>query len=55
MEHDFMGGPFLTYAILNKEKTKVVFIDGYAYAPGFDKKGFLMELEAMMKTLEWTN
>ena len=52
MEHDFMGGPFLTYAILNKEKTKVVFIDGYAFAPGFDKKGFLMELEAMMKTLE---
>ncbi|MCX7954588.1 MAG: DUF4837 family protein [Bacteroidales bacterium] len=49
IENDFMGGPFVTYVVPIKDK--VVFIDGYVYAPKYDKKNYVWEIEAILKTL----
>lgn len=49
---DFMGGPFLNYAILDEEKNRIVSIDGYTYFPNNDKRDLMLQLEAAMYTLE---
>jgi len=45
MENDFMGGPFITYAILDQEKGRFIFVDVFVYAPGKDKRDMVQQLE----------
>ncbi|HAW52265.1 MAG TPA: hypothetical protein DCX54_08060 [Flavobacteriales bacterium] len=47
MENAFMGGPFVHYAFVDKTGTKIICVDGYVFAPKFDKREFLRELEAI--------
>jgi hypothetical protein len=51
MKGDFMGGPFINYSLVDEQKNRVVCIDGYVYAPKFDKREFLREQEALIKTI----
>jgi hypothetical protein len=50
---DFMGGPFLNYAILDEENNRIISLDGYVYYPNNDKRDLLLQLEAMFYTLEF--
>jgi hypothetical protein len=43
---DFMGGPFVNYTFVDEKRNRVICIDGYVFAPKFDKREFLRELEA---------
>ena len=52
MENDFMGGPFLHYTFVNEENNKVYHLDGFVYAPKFEKREYLRELEAILKTMK---
>lgn len=52
MEGDFMGGPFYLLAMLDEKKQRIVIADGYVFAPEFDKLEYLLEVEAMVKSLE---
>ncbi len=49
---DFMGGPFLHYAIVDEINNRVVHLDAFLYAPGQDKRDELLQLEAILHTLE---
>jgi hypothetical protein len=51
MKGDFMGGPFINYSLVDEKKNRVICIDGYVYAPKFDKREFLREQEALIKTI----
>ena len=51
MERDFMGGPYINYSMVDEQNNRVVCIDGYVYAPKFDKREFLREQEALIKTI----
>ncbi len=51
MKGDFMGGPFINYSLVDEKRNRVICIDGYVYAPKFDKREFLRELEALIKTI----
>ena len=46
------GGPFVQYSFHNPTKNTVVTVSGYVYAPRFDKREYIRELEAMMNTVE---
>lgn len=46
------GGPFIQYSIHNPSNNTVVTVCGYVYAPKFDKREYIRELEAMMSTIE---
>ena len=48
MENDKMGGPFISYSWLNNKKTKIITVQGYVYAPNFEKSKYLRELEAII-------
>lgn len=50
MQNDFMGGPFLHYTFVDEKRNQVINLDGFVYAPKFNKREYLRELEAIMKT-----
>jgi hypothetical protein len=47
MVNDFMGGPFINYTFVDEKNARVICIDCYVYAPQFDKREYLRELEAI--------
>ncbi len=52
MENDFMGGPFLHYTLVDEVNMKVIELDGFVYAPKFNKREYLREIEAILKTIK---
>ena len=52
-ENDFMGGPFVNLAVLDKDNDRVIVIDGFVYAPTKDKRNFLRQVEAIAYSLRF--
>lgn len=50
VEGDFMGGPFITYAMLNETQNQVVLIDAFVFAPKLDKRNYMRQLDAIIST-----
>ncbi len=53
MENDFMGGPMVTYFVLNDEEGMIYCISGYAFAPQFNKREYYREIEAIAKSVRF--
>ncbi len=51
MQGDFMAGPYINYTLVDEHRNRVICIDGYVYAPKFDKREYVRELEALIKTI----
>ena len=49
--NDFMAGPFLNYAIEDVENDRWVVVEAFTYAPSVDKRDFMFEVEAVLKTI----
>ena len=49
---DFMAGPFLNYTIVDKENNRLLVLEGFTYAPSVNKRDYMFELEAILKTLK---
>lgn len=45
-----MGGPFVNYTIVKKDQSEIIYLFGYVYAPSFQKREYLAEVEAMLKS-----
>ncbi|MBN3036009.1 MAG: DUF4837 family protein [Bacteroidales bacterium] len=50
---DFMGGPFLSYTMVNEKNDKVITLDVYVYAPNAPKRDLLMQLDAIAYSLKF--
>lgn len=48
LEHDFMGGPFVSYYFENAAQRKSYLIDVFVHAPGTKKKPQIRRLEALV-------
>ena len=53
MKNDFMGGPFASYLVYNEAQQKVVFVDGFVYAPSKSKRKYLQRLELVLSSLRF--
>jgi len=53
MENDFMGGPFMTYVIVNQAEKKFIQIDGFIMAPGKAKRDMLQQFELIASRTKW--
>ena len=49
---DFMGGPYISLTLLSKDGSKVICVDGYVYAPKYDKRNYIRQVEAVLYSLE---
>ncbi len=55
MYGDFMGGPFINYTLVDEKTNRLINIDGFVWAPDFDKRDYLQQLEALAYSLEFTH
>lgn len=51
MEHDAMGGPFVSHSRVDTLNNRVVVAEGFVYAPEKMKRGLIRRLEATLYTL----
>jgi len=51
MEGYFMGGPFYALAFYNPNDGRQYMAEGYVYGPQFDKRAFIREVEAIVKSI----
>ena len=46
-----MGGPFVSLSTVDEERQELVTVEGFVYAPQFNKREYLRELEAILYSL----
>ncbi len=51
VKNDFMAGPFINYIINDKANNRQLVLEGFTYAPQINKRDYMFELEAIIKTL----
>ncbi len=51
MEGDFLGGPFVSYLVLDEKRNNLVFMDGFVLAPSERKRNFMLSIEHILKSL----
>jgi hypothetical protein len=49
--NDFMAGPFLNYAIEDVKNNRLIVLEGFVYAPSVQKRDYMFEVEAILKTI----
>ena len=52
VKNAFMAGPFLSYTIVDKPNNRLVVIEGFTYAPATNKRDYMFEIEAVLKTVK---
>lgn len=48
----FMAGPFINYIIEDRPNNRLVVIEGFAFAPSVEKRDYMFELEAIIKSIK---
>lgn len=51
-EGDFMGGPFVALASVDSKRNRIVITYGYVYAPRYNKRNYLRQVETILYTLK---
>ena len=50
--NDFMGGPFLSHSFLSDDGSEIITMDAFVYAPRYDKRNYLRQVEGILYTYE---
>jgi hypothetical protein len=53
LKNDFMGGPFINYAIHDEANNRFLVIEGFCYNPSSSKRDLMFELEAIIKSVQF--
>lgn len=51
--NDFMGGPFISRACLSPDQREVIVIEGFVYAPKYNKRDYLRQLDYITSSFHW--
>lgn len=54
VENDFMGGPFISHAFYSKDGKEIIILQGFVYAPKYDKRHYLRQVESIIYSFEWS-
>lgn len=52
LSNDSRGGPFLSYTFVDEESGRLYYIEGFVYRPSENKRAFIREVEAILKTFK---
>jgi len=50
LKNDFMSGPFVNYAIEDKEHDRILVLEGFCYSPSKEERDLMLELESIIKS-----
>lgn len=53
VENDYMGGPFVSHAFYSKDGKDVIVLQAFVYAPKYDKRQYLRQVESIIYSFEW--
>lgn len=53
VKNDFMGGPFVSHAFYDKNSNDIIVIEGFVYAPRYDKRNYLRQVESILYSYDW--
>lgn len=53
VENDYMGGPFVSHAFYSQDGTEVIVLQGFVYAPKYDKRHYLRQVESIIYSFKW--
>lgn len=53
MENYFMGGPFMSLTTLSNDNSRVISVSGFVFAPKFDKREYIREIEAILRSTKF--
>lgn len=53
VENDFMGGPFVSHSFYSKDGEDVIVLEAFVYAPRYDKRHYLRQVESLLYSFEW--
>ena len=51
--NDYMGGPFVAHTFYSKDGKYMIFMEGFVYAPKYDKRTYLRQVESILYSFEW--
>jgi len=49
---DYMGGPFISYSIVDEENNRIITVEGYVYFPNTTKRILLHQVDAIIRSLK---
>ena len=52
VQNDFMGGPFVSHFFLDKEGKNIIGLEAFVYAPRYDKRNYLRQVESIIYSYE---
>ena len=52
LENDYMGGPFVSFTTLDKKRNRIITVEGFVFAPRYDKHNYIRKLEAILYSLK---
>lgn len=55
LENDFMGGPFISHTFFDKGGNNIIVVEGFVYAPKFNKRNYLRHVEAVVYSFNFNN
>ena len=53
VHNDFMGGPFVSHSFYGEGAQDIIVIEGWVYAPRYDKRQYLRQVESIVYSFEW--
>lgn len=53
VENDYMGGPFVSHSFYSKDGMDIIVLDAFVYAPKYDKRQYLRQVESILYSWEW--
>jgi hypothetical protein len=51
LKNEFMSGPFINYAILDKQHNRILVLEGFCYSPSKEVRDLRHELESIIKSV----
>lgn len=53
VHNDYMGGPFVAHALYSKDGKDVIVLLAFVFAPKYDKRHYLRQVESILYSFEW--
>ncbi len=53
VQNDYMGGPFVQHAFYDKSGKNIIVVEGFVYAPRYDKRNYLRQVESIIYSFDW--
>ena len=55
VQGDFMGGPFVSHSFYSPDGKDIIVLEAFVYAPKYDKRQYLRQVESILYSFEWKN